>query len=552
MSLTDEETLELHELLDGLVENNLSPAKRARLEQWIVESDEVRRRYVYFMDMSSSLVHFAEELISDETSEEKGLSAGEKIVRFVRPVALIAALLVAGFYLPRTFIENDKDSEGIASNTGSSILPDAPEEVIVDSVAVLTKTVGVEWSDEAEIKPELGNTLEPCRLKLESGLAQIEFLQGSTVVLEGPVEFEIINPNGGELFSGKLRASVPQVATGFSIEVPNGKIIDLGTEFGLHVHEGGSTEVFVYKGRVLYEGVAGEDEDVFREISGGESIFIDPYGFPRWVEMPTEPFMGKAELAYRSMEESQRRHSAWVQMSKEIAQNPKTRLYFTFDNQDDWSRVLLDTSTASQPPSNGAVIGCKWEEGRWAGKGALAFKRDNDRVRLNLPKHLTSATLVAWIKIDALPQSIAPIICAEPLSLGAACWSINKQGQLALRVKSAKGFNLYESAVAFGKERVGRWTHVATTLDSESKMISHYVNGRSFSHERMSELVPLNFEKSLLGSSSMPKAPKGAALRGSIDEFVLFEEAYKEDEIRRIYEVGRPYEPTNPFGSNSP
>ena len=341
MSLTDEETLELHELLDGLVENNLSPAKRARLEQWIVESDEVRRRYVYFMDMSSSLVHFAEELISDETSEEKGLSAGEKIVRFVRPVALIAALLVAGFYLPRTFIENDKDSEGIASNTGSSILPDAPEEVIVDSVAVLTKTVGVEWSDEAEIKPELGNTLEPCRLKLESGLVQIEFLQGSTVVLEGPVEFEIINPNGGELFSGKLRASVPQVATGFSIEVPNGKIIDLGTEFGLHVHEGGSTEVFVYKGRVLYEGVAGEDEDVFREISGGESIFIDPYGFPRWVEMPTEPFMGKAELAYRSMEESQRRHSAWVQMSKEIAQNPKTRLYFTFDNQG-----RLVTSTA--------------------------------------------------------------------------------------------------------------------------------------------------------------------------------------------------------------
>ena len=552
MKLTDEETLELHELLDGLVENNLSPAKRARLEQWIVESDEVRRRYVYFMDMSASLFHFAEELISDETAEEKGLSAGEKIVRFVRPVALVAALLVAGFYLPRTFVKNDKDSGGVALDSDGAILPNAPEGVIVDSVAVLTKTVGVEWSDEAKIKPQLGNTLEPCILKLESGLAQIEFLQGSTVVLEGPVEFEVINPNGGELSFGKLRASVPQVATGFSIEVPNGKIIDLGTEFGLHVHEGGSTEVFVYKGRVLYEGVAGGDEDVFREIAGGESIFIDPYGYPRWVEMPTEPFMGKAELAYRSMEESQRRHSAWVQMSQEIARNPNTRLYFTFDNQDDWSRVLLDASTSSQTPSNGAVIGCKWEEGRWAGKGALAFKRDNDRVRLNLPGQLSSATLAAWIKIDALPQSIAPIICTEPLSLGAACWSINKQGQLALRVKSANESNLYESAVAFGKERVGRWTHVATTLDSESKMISHYVNGRSFSHERMSDLVLLNFEKSLLGSSSMPKAPKGAALRGSIDEFVLFEEAYQEEEIRRIYEIGRPYEPASPFGANLP
>lgn len=552
MKLTDEETLELHELLDGLVENNLSPAKRARLEQWIVESDEVRRRYVYFMDMSASLFHFAEELISDETAEEKGLSAGEKIVRFVRPVALIAALLVAGFYLPRTFVENDKDSGGVALDSDGAILPNAPEGVIVDSVAVLTKTVGVEWSDEAKIKPQLGNTLEPCILKLESGLAQIEFLQGSTVVLEGPVEFEVINPNGGELSFGKLRASVPQVATGFSIEVPNGKIIDLGTEFGLHVHEGGSTEVFVYKGRVLYEGVAGGDEDVFREIAGGESIFIDPYGYPRWVEMPTEPFMGKAELAYRSMEESQRRHSAWVQMSQEIARNPNTRLYFTFDDQDDWSRVLLDASTSSQTPSNGAVIGCKWEEGRWAGKGALAFKRDNDRVRLNLPGQLSSATLAAWIKIDALPQSIAPIICTEPLSLGAACWSINKQGQLALRLKSANESNLYESAVAFGKERVGRWTHVATTLDSESKMISHYVNGRSFSHEKMAKWVPLSFEKSLFGHSFDTSDQEGTAFRGSIDEFVLFEEAYQEEEIRRIYEIGRPYEPASPFGGNLP
>ena len=246
MTLTDEETLELHELLDGLVENNLSPAKKAKLEKWIMESDEVRRRYIYFMDMSSSLVHFADERISDETSEEKGLSAGEKIVRFVRPVALIAALLVAGFYLPRMFVDEQNDVGGLVSTVDkSSPSGVAQEEVIVDSVAVLTNTVRAKWAEEAEIKPELGKTLEPCTLKLESGLAQIEFLQGSTIVLEGPVEFEIVNPNGGELLFGKLRASVPQVATGFSIEVPNGKVIDLGTEFGLHVHKGGSTEVFV-------------------------------------------------------------------------------------------------------------------------------------------------------------------------------------------------------------------------------------------------------------------------------------------------------------------
>jgi len=66
------------------------------------------------------------------------------------------------------------------------------------------------------------------------------------------------------------------------------------------------------------------------------------------------------------------------------------------------------------------------------------------------------------------------------------------------------------------------------------------------------KLVPLSFEKSLLGHSyDMPKKD-GIALRGSFDEFVLFEEAYQEEEIRRIYEIGRPYEPASPFGANLP
>ena len=43
MSLSDKETLELHELLDGLVENNLSPSRKAKLENWMAESEEVRK-----------------------------------------------------------------------------------------------------------------------------------------------------------------------------------------------------------------------------------------------------------------------------------------------------------------------------------------------------------------------------------------------------------------------------------------------------------------------------------------------------------------------------
>ena len=69
-----------------------------------------------------------------------------------------------------------------------------------------------------------------CKLKV--GLAQVEFLQGASVVLEGPVEFSTENPNEGSLLKGKLRAVVPKVATGFAINLPKGRVIDLGTDFG--------------------------------------------------------------------------------------------------------------------------------------------------------------------------------------------------------------------------------------------------------------------------------------------------------------------------------
>ena len=40
--LTDQELLELHELLDSLVENNLPKARLVRLEKWIADNDFVR------------------------------------------------------------------------------------------------------------------------------------------------------------------------------------------------------------------------------------------------------------------------------------------------------------------------------------------------------------------------------------------------------------------------------------------------------------------------------------------------------------------------------
>ena len=420
-------------------------------------------------------------------------------------------------------------------------------------MAVLTKSVGIVWDESADFQPILGDTLEAGLLQIESGLAQVEFLQGATVVLEGPVEFSTENPNEGSLSKGKLRAVVPKVATGFAINLPKGRVIDLGTDFGLNVHAGGSTELFVYEGKVIYEGETESGDSVTRELRSGESIFIDPYGYANWVEMPSEPFISAADLAFRSMEESHRRHEAWVELSNAISADPKTLLYFTFDNHSPWSRILKNESLANNMVQNGAIVGCKWSEGRWPGKGALSFNRQNDRVRLKLPSQLKSATFSAWIKLDSLKQDLAPILCSEPKSIGSTCWSINRTGQIVLRTRGARENIHYKSAVAFRSDKLSRWSHVVTTYNAKLGIISHYVNGRSFSREKLKEIVVLNFPKAMIGHSSAQLGDKnGLAFKGSIDEFGVFDGVLDELEIRNMYEVGRPFEFPNSIGTRLP
>jgi|MDTB01.1.fsa_nt_gb hypothetical protein len=551
MNLTDEEILELHDLLNGLVERNLPPIKLKRLENWILESPIVRREYVSFMDMSSSLSHYAEEIVSDEDEiSDEDCEQENKTIKFFRPFLGIAALFILSLTLFNFMSHNfsEQDGEIFSKEKGIQVVNDfsSTEKSVF---AVLTKTVGLEWSNDSSYRPVLGQTLENGILNVSEGLAQIEFIQGATVILEGPAVFEITGTNTGVLTQGKLRANVPPVAKGFAVDLPRGNLVDLGTEFGLNVHDGGSTEIFVYKGKIKYDGLSTSNESYTREVSTGEALFIDPYGYPNWIEMPSESFLGAAELAFISMEQSQTRYSSWIALSEEIAGLDETLLYYSFDNHSPWSRTLNDLSRNS----NGAVVGCKWTDGRWAGKSALDFTNKNDQVRLELPTQHLAITLGAWIKLDKLNEYPVPIISSDSNTNGAVSWFINPDGKLVLQITKDGTPVRYESAVAFHKNRLGRWMHIATTFNHETQLVSHYVNGRSFSREKITNIIPVSFGPCLLGNFSKKSfIKKRRSMQGKIDEFVLFDQAYEEAGIRRLYEIGCPYEIPTAFGSSTP
>ena len=545
MTLSDKEIIELNDLCDRLVENNLSFDKRKRLESWLTQSAEARKFYVSYMDMSVSLGYFADESLAVVDNEEE-LSLKGKIVMFCQTWLPYAALLIFGCYLyfslPLDIFQSNEESaifENDFENEKESSLN--YQGLPKPTVAVLTKSVDLIWDNKPNNFSANNSAFSLGFFSFSSGMAQLEFMQGTTTILEGPVETELIHENAMAINFGKMRAHVPKVAVGFTVDLPMGRVIDLGTDFGVDVHREGSAEVFVYRGKVIYEGVDFEGNQVSKQLSAGEAIHLDPYGVMTPLDMPTGNFIGSADLAYRSLENANRRRNAWLEKSRELASATSTLLYYGFDNHDPWARILKDETRRDRGAGDGAVIGCNWTEGRWPGKGALQFAQDNDRVCLNINQPLKSATLAAWVRLDVLEEHGAPLVFSRPSITGALGWAINANGKLVLEIKTPQSFEKYESAVAFSPDRLGKWVHLASTFDGKTKWVNHFINGRSFSREKVNQSKLITLRKGLLGHfQAFPNRNPDRSLKGSIDEFAIFDSAWEEGDIRELYEVGSP------------
>jgi ferric-dicitrate binding protein FerR (iron transport regulator) len=177
----------------------------------------------------------ARERTSHVTPDSRSLTPAK-----ARRLAIAAGLLiavVAGGFLARAWVGHGRTEEESA-------------------VAWLVNAQDCTWSD-----PGLkGNLQAGTTLKIERGLAEFQFQCGARIILEGPSEIQLLSSRSARLVSGKLTARVPAEAVGFEVLSPHGKVVDLGTEFGVR-SSGGATEVYVFKGQVEAQPASGDSND---------------------------------------------------------------------------------------------------------------------------------------------------------------------------------------------------------------------------------------------------------------------------------------------------
>lgn len=141
-------------------------------------------------------------------------------------------------------------------------------------VATLSDTFHAQWAEsDTWLKPGVRLTAKSQSIRLQSGIAKIVFDNNTRVVMEAPTEFEIMDSDHVKIKYGRIYASVPPEALGFTISTPNSKIIDLGTEFGVQTDPFGETELHVIKGKTTL--VAGDNnQKTSLQVSQGDAKII--------------------------------------------------------------------------------------------------------------------------------------------------------------------------------------------------------------------------------------------------------------------------------------
>jgi hypothetical protein len=557
---------DLRALLDALCEESITAEQLRRLEELVLAHPEAEAYYVQYMSLHADLAGCfgvspnrtgetlrrrvgGEEEVGETRrqgdreargSREKEKSPSASRLRLSLSPRLLVSLsaLTAGLLLASAWALWPRPSAAPA-------VPDPTPEASDDTVAVLVEAPGAVW--DAADPPRAGALLPPGWLRLKAGYAHLEFYSGAVVILEGPAELNLISPMEAFCARGKLRATVPRQAQGFTVRSPALDLVDRGTEFGLRVGAGDGAEVHVFQGKVeLYDpGGAALPESARQELTTGHGVRLDGPGASRPIAADPATFKTAEDVAECRREAARRRQREWAEASDALRRDPGLVVYYTFQDEEEGSRTLLDQAGGRRQPHDGAVVGCAWSAGRWPGRRGLEFKRVSDRVRFHVPGEFDALTLAAWVRVDALPNRFNSLMMTDGWEEAAPHWHVSDAGRVELGVQGwdAKGGVHYLTPPVLTPDRLGEWVHLAVVYDRDAGQVTHYVDGRPFQQEPIKLDIPLRIGDVELGNWNLGARPHKSPIRyfsGCIDEFMLFSRALGDDEIERLYTQGRP------------
>jgi hypothetical protein len=541
--MLDEPRLEF--LLNAYFDQSLSESEKAELEQMLLSSTRAREAFRKHAEHHGLMREWAlrshgADLV--QVARPRAPKPGEspKIVPFpARRLVWIAAGLAACAAGAWLVLQESPLPKKQQSRPRSVDV--AYTEKSWSKVALLAEAVDVEWAPGAPA-PATGEALAKGWIKINRGILRLDFYSGVRVVLEGPAEFQIISPEEARLDKGKLTAYVTPPAIGFTVHNSEFTVVDRGTEFGMNVSSPNLCEVHVFKGEVALQGgvIKGDEKLLF----GGDGVSVRD-GKLTSIAPDRHRFVDPELLRSISDKAIGAEYDEWKAGSEAFRSTPQLGAYFDFENIDFAQSILKNRSLSTHRASDGVIIGCEPQAGRWPQKGGLGFARTSDRVRFRMDGTATSLTLLAWVRVDGLPLEHNQLFSVSPREVGEVHWKLNQYGEMetSIRVvnKLSKGsWEILVTPPIIGDKDFGYWLCLATVLDGEKGVIKSFMNGREVASVPWSRIVPIQLGVADLGNLA-PYIPGQVVPKESIrnfggrmDEFALVTRALTSGEIREF------------------
>ncbi|MCU0797705.1 MAG: FecR domain-containing protein [Akkermansiaceae bacterium] len=402
-----------------------------------------------------------------------------------------------------------------------------------DEIGRVVRMETVEWRGQApqDFELEAGS-----RFQFLRGLVELELGGRGRMIVEGPADLEILGPLKSRLHEGRVTMRVEESGHGYQLETPRGKVVDLGTEFGVSVGEHrvethvleGAVEAYPAGGEKL---LLGKDDAVRFEERSVERIDADLGSF--YTLLPPQ----RAGLM-RSV------HWPLETEGRDGSDAPEVRGY----SASDWEMVPGAHEPGSRPVPVEGVFG---KAMAFDGRGGYMASRfpgiggDDPRTVcfwVKVPDDFRESEgfgIVSWGNFQVPDHGSVWQISVNPLA------EDGPVGRIRVGVHGGQ-------IVGQTDLRDGRWHHVAVVLYPASradigKHVLVYLDGQLEALSRRS-LLALNtrtdegnhgvwIARNVTHDPQSPHPLHGGFFRGAVDELSIFDAALSPEEIRSLMEI---------------
>lgn len=412
------------------------------------------------------------------------------------------------------------------------------QEAMSRSVAVAKLVSNPVWGDDSEMQLKNGTTISPGRLILDSGLVVIEFFSGVRLVVEGPVDLEILSNNRAFCHRGHLKADVPKQAIGFRIDTDRTNVVDLGTSFQMDVSEN-DTMINVLDGLVeLHDLPSG-----VRQLKEGDAVLVSDGGELEFLE-EENPFALKEDVSPQLLNiiqagQQQQLSAKWKKQGELLNNDPSLLVRFDFREENITDRTIANMARFGRERiPYGVMIQCNIADGQWDKKDAIEFRKIADRFRFDIPGEYRAMTLATHIRIDSLERMFNSIFTTDGFSPGELHWHLlwKKDMELGVYYSPDKPHkNIHSPKNTITPEMIGRWIHLAVTIDIDAGKASLYLDGKRVHRESGLKMdIPLKLGNVQLGNWTTKPGVDVHPIRhftGAMDDFLIFDRALTSEEI---------------------